>query len=162
MTVVPNYRMHVIARLPRLKMLDNKEVKESERENARRVVRQEEEQMAGLFSNYLLERKLEVVIHRIVLHSELLTVVHGRVSALNSAELPSCGQLDTRRYLEVCTRGYVCPLVSAFPLRYHVSACLRVLLELQAQYVFQRFGRALGAFVCWQALHVSIVILSVS
>ena len=101
-TVSPNYRLHVISRLPRLKMLDNREIRPSEREAAPRAVAAEAEQMRVLFSNSLLERKLSGASQRILMHSELLTIVHsGRFSRGRAPPSPptTCS-MDTRRYLE--------------------------------------------------------------
>ncbi|KAJ1479826.1 hypothetical protein T484DRAFT_1812802 [Baffinella frigidus] len=99
-TVYPHYRLHVIQRLPKLKTLDNKEVKPKEREMCGRVLREEQELLGIMFSNHLLHHKLQALMHRVRLHSELMAVTFGRVSALNRAELPTLAPIDTRRCLE--------------------------------------------------------------
>lgn len=99
-TLFPNYRYHVTARLPRLKQLDNKEVRETERAVAERVVRQDDEACKIMFGNHYLIQKLERIVQRIKLHAELLAVVYGRVSILNRADPPEITVFDTKRFLQ--------------------------------------------------------------
>lgn len=99
-TIWPFYRLHTIHRLPKLKMLDSKEVKEAERESAPGILKEEGEMLQLMFSNHFLQKKLEGAMTRIKLHSELMAVTYGRTSALNRADLPTPTSLDTRKYLE--------------------------------------------------------------
>ena len=100
-TIWPFYRLHAILRLPKLKMLDSKEVKTAERDSAPGILKEESEMLQLMFSNYFLQKKLETAMTRIKLHSELMAVAYGRMSALNRADLPSPTSLDTRKYLEL-------------------------------------------------------------
>ena len=99
-TIWPFYRLHAILRMPKLKMLDSKEVKPAERESAPSILKEEGEMLQLMFSNYFLQKKLEGAMTRIKLHSELMAVAYGRMSALNRADLPAPTSLDTRKYLE--------------------------------------------------------------
>ena len=100
-TIWPFYRLHAILRMPKLKMLDSKEVKPAERESAPSILKEESEMLQLMFSNYFLQKKLEGAMTRIKLHSELMAVAYGRMSALNRADLPAPTSLDTRKYLEL-------------------------------------------------------------
>jgi len=99
-TIWPFYRLHTIHRLPKLKMLDSKEVKPAERESTPGILKEEGEMLQLMFSNHFLQKKLEGAMTRIRLHSELMSVMYGRMSALNRADLPSPTSLDTRKYLD--------------------------------------------------------------
>ena len=99
-TIWPFYRLHTIDRLPKLKMLDSKEVKGAERDSAPGILKEEGEMLQLMFSNHFLQKKLEGAMTRIRLHSELMAVTYGRTSALNRADLPTPTSLDTRKYLE--------------------------------------------------------------
>lgn len=99
-TIWPFYRLHTIHRLPKLKMLDSKDVKASERESAPAILQEEAEMLKLMFSNHFLQKKIEIAMTRIKLHSELMAVTYGRTSALNRADLPLPTTLDTRKYLE--------------------------------------------------------------
>jgi hypothetical protein len=58
---IPNYRLHVVHKFPRLKVLDNKEITAVERKQADIVIKKEETVLGLMLSNEILINKLEKV-----------------------------------------------------------------------------------------------------
>lgn len=61
LTQTPNYRLHVLAKLPKLKLLDNRDVTTTERKHAEAVVQKENSVMGLMLSNESLLFKLQLV-----------------------------------------------------------------------------------------------------
>ncbi len=94
---IPNYRAQVIVALPALRLLDNVEVTQRERADARGVVKKQETMMNLMVSNHALIVSLERGLSRIRMHSELRAVMFGRMSILNRADLPEAVSFDPNR-----------------------------------------------------------------
>eukprot|EP00002_Diphylleia_rotans_P002877 TRINITY_DN11875_c0_g1_i1.p1 TRINITY_DN11875_c0_g1~~TRINITY_DN11875_c0_g1_i1.p1 ORF type:complete len:1286 (+),score=247.62 TRINITY_DN11875_c0_g1_i1:119-3976(+) len=99
-TLIPNYRYHVIQKLPRLRLLDSKEVSVAERKLVSQVIKKEEMVLNMMFSNEMLILKLEKGIQKLRIHTELRSVVYGRVSILNRSDLPESDHLDVKIFLK--------------------------------------------------------------
>lgn len=133
---------------PHIKVVDNKDVKQSEVAEAQMVVGRCEESLKLMFGNHFLALKLQKMVGRIRLHAELIDVVYGRTAALNRCEMPSSWTINTKRFLQFWDYEAV---LSSQEIR-HVYLALRELVVLARARLFSRGSAPKSTFEVFKAV----------
>eukprot|EP00667_Euglena_gracilis_P000592 EG_transcript_592 len=101
---LPNYRFHVLHRVPALRNLDNREVTRVERQGCEAALQKEARMLDMMHSNYCLIRKLEMGLQKVQLHDELRAAVMARRRGPDGS-VRDC--FDLQVFLKLCNENFM-------------------------------------------------------